>query len=113
MNKDTLIVINSDGMGRADEALQQTLIAKYLSLLLENGDLPYGLCFYTEGVKLVVEGSSVLDQLKALEAKGVRLIVCSTCLAYFDLTDKVKAGLVGGMPDIIEAQMKAAKVITL
>jgi len=55
----------------------------------------------------------VLGQLKALEEKGVRLIVCSTCLEYFNLVDKVKVGIVGGMTDIIEAQMKAEKVITL
>jgi hypothetical protein len=43
----------------------------------------------------------------------VRLIVCSTCLDYFNLTDKVQVGIVGGMTDIIEAQAKAEKVITL
>jgi hypothetical protein len=54
-----------------------------------------------------------LQQLRALESKGVRLIVCSTCLEYYKLTDKVKIGIVGGMTDIIEAQVKAEKVITL
>jgi len=34
-------------------------------------------------------------------------------LKYFDLTDKVQVGIVGGMGDIIEAQMKAEKVITI
>jgi hypothetical protein len=43
----------------------------------------------------------------------VRLIVCSTCLNYFGLTDKVKVGIVGGMADILEAQVRAEKVITL
>jgi hypothetical protein len=41
------------------------------------------------------------------------LIVCSTCLNYFNLTDKVQVGIVGGMGDILEAQIKADKVITL
>ncbi len=48
-----------------------------------------------------------------MEQEGVRLIICSTCLDYFGLTDKVRVGIVGGMPDIIEAQGKAGKVITL
>jgi len=39
--------------------------------------------------------------------------LCSTCLNYFNLVDQVQVGIVGGMPDIIEAQRKAAKVITL
>jgi hypothetical protein len=55
----------------------------------------------------------VLDQLVALEKKGVRLIVCSTCLNYFGLLDKIKTGIAGSMADILEAQLRAGKVITL
>jgi hypothetical protein len=44
---------------------------------------------------------------------GVRLIICSTCLNYFGLTEKVRVGIVGWMPDILEAQTRAGKVITL
>jgi intracellular sulfur oxidation DsrE/DsrF family protein len=71
------------------------------------------IAFYTEGVRLVVEGSPVLDQLKDLESKGVRLVICSTCLNYFGLTEKVKVGIVGSMADILEGQLRAEKVITL
>ena len=111
--KDTIILITNNGMGKADETLQQKLIGKYLELIQQNDSLPNAICFYTDGVKLVVEGSPVLGQLKALEDKGVRLIVCSTCLDYFNLTDKAQVGIVGGMTDIIEAQAKAEKVITI
>ncbi len=111
--KNTVIVVTNNGMGNADEKLQQLLFAKYLELLLHNTDLPAALCFYTEGVKLVCEGSPVIESLRSLENKGVHLIICSTCLNYFDLTDKVQAGIVGGMGDILEAQTKAEKVITI
>jgi selenium metabolism protein YedF len=111
--KDAVIQITNNGMGKADETLQQKLVGKYLELIQLNDSLPNAICFYTDGVKLVVEGSPALEQLKALEEKGVRLIVCSTCLEYFNLIDKVKVGIVGGMTDIIEAQMKAEKVVTL
>ena len=111
--KDTIIQITNNGMGKADEILQHKLIGKYLELIQQNDSLPNAICFYADGVKLVVEGSPVLEQLGALETKGVRLIVCSTCLDYFNLTDKIQLGIVGGMTDIIEAQVKAEKVITL
>jgi len=111
--KDTVIVVAENGMGRADVSLQQTLFAKYTELLAHYEDLPAAICFYTEGVKLVCEGSPVLENLRALEARGVRLIVCSTCLNYFGLTEKVKVGIVGGMGDILEAQRQAEKVIRL
>jgi selenium metabolism protein YedF len=108
-----VVLVTRDGMGHADNALQHQLIEKYLSLLDEHNQLPSAMCFYTDGVKLAVEGSPVIPQLKSLEAKGVRLILCSTCLNYFGLADRVQVGIVGGMTDIIEAQWRAGKVITL
>ncbi len=109
----TVILVTRAGMGTADPKLQLTLFEKYFTLLLENNSLPAVVCFYTDGVRLVVEGSPVVDLLKKLEARGVHLICCSTCLDYFALKDKVRVGIVGGMPDIIEAQQRAEKVITI
>ncbi len=109
----TVLLITENGMGKADKKLQLTLITKYFDLLLQSVNLPAMICFYTEGVKLVCDGSPILEQLRALESKNVRLIICSTCLNYFELTEKVQVGIVGGMGDILEAQMQADKVITL
>ena len=110
---DTVILITNNGMGKGPQDLQLTLIGKYLELLDLQNDLPSAICFYTEGVRLVTEGSPVIEKLRVLEGKGVRLIVCSTCLNYFGLVEKVKIGIVGGMGDILAAQWQAGKVITL
>jgi len=112
-DSETVILITRNGMGNAEPALQQKLITTYFKLLDEHNILPAAICFYTNGVQLVVEGSPVIDTLKSLEAKGVHLVLCSTCLDYFNLADKVQVGIVGGMSDILEAQRLAAKVITL
>jgi intracellular sulfur oxidation DsrE/DsrF family protein len=112
-HSDTVIMINHEGMGQAETELQHRLIGSYLRLINENDYLPAAICFYADGVKLTVDGSPVLEILDNLEEKGVRLIICSTCLNFFDLQDKVKTGIVGGMTDIIEAQWRASKVITL
>lgn len=109
----TVILVKNDGMGRADRALQHNLIVKYFQLLLDDGKLPGAICFYTDGVRLVCDGSPVLDQLQALQERGVPLIVCGTCLNHFGLAEQRRVGLMGGMGDIIEAQWKASKVITL
>ena len=111
--KDTIILVTNNGMGTADLALQHKLAAKYFELLMQNTHLPAAICFYTEGVKLTITGSPVLEQLKALESKGVRLISCSTCLDFYNISDQTQVGIVGGMTDIIEAQTKASKVITI
>jgi len=110
---DTTILITRNGMGEADPELQAKLISTYFKLLEENETLPAVICFYAEGVKLVVTGSPVLDSLGKLEAKGVRLVLCNTCLNFYGLADQVEVGVVGGMGDIIEAQVKADKVVTI
>lgn len=107
------ILVTSNGMGKGDQELQRKLITSYFTLLNESGYLPSVVAFYTEGVKLLVEGSPVLEQLSALEAKGVRLIACSTCLDFYGLRDTLLVGIPGGMTDIIEAQWRADKVITI
>jgi sulfur relay (sulfurtransferase) complex TusBCD TusD component (DsrE family) len=100
-------------MGQAEGELPLTLIAKYLSLVADQEPLPAAICLYTEGVKLAVKGSPVVAQLRALEEQGVRLILCKTCLDSFGLTGDVEVGEVAGMPEIIDAQWAAERVITL
>ena len=109
----TAILIPRNGMGHAEQNLQHKLITAYLSMLNKHDRLPGAICLFAEGVYLVLEGSPVLEQLKDLEAKGVRLIVCNTCLKYYGLTDKVQVGIIGGMHDILEVQWYARKVITI
>jgi len=109
----TLILVRHDGMGQAVAELRHTLAGIYFSLLDQNELLPGVIAFYADGVKLVVEGSPVLEQLRSLEARGVRIVICRTCLDYFKLSDRVAVGIVGGMSDIVEAQWRATKVITL
>ncbi|MCL4561425.1 MAG: DsrE family protein [Chloroflexi bacterium] len=112
-DSETVLLITRYGMGDAEPELQQKLITTYFKLLDENNTLPAAICFYANGVRLVVSGSPVLDTLKSLESKGVRLILCSTCLNYYNLADQVQVSIVGGMTDILEAQRRAGKVISL
>ena len=112
-DSNTVILVTKNGMGSADPELQMKLMSTYLNLLLQNSSLPAAVCFYTEGVKLAVAGSPVLSQLTKLEERGVRLVLCATCLNYYGLLEQVQVGIVGGMTDILEAQWRAGKVITL
>ncbi|BCY16178.1 MAG: hypothetical protein GYA12_12280 [Chloroflexi bacterium] len=111
--KSTVLLFTRNGMGDGPAELQQILAEKYLSLTLDSGNLPERILFYTEGVHLVCEGSRVLSQLTELENRGTQLIVCKTCVDTFGVTDKVKVGIVGGMPDILESIQQADKVVSL
>jgi hypothetical protein len=113
LNRNIAVFITRDGMGSADEALRHTLASKWLQLIAQNESLPGAICFYAKGVHLVVSGSPVLEELSALERRGVHLIICKTCLDHYGLAGKVQVGVVGGMGDIIAAQWAADKTITL
>jgi sulfur relay (sulfurtransferase) complex TusBCD TusD component (DsrE family) len=108
-----VMLFTRNGLGDAPGGLQQALVVKYLSLLAQEEEKPSQILFYTEGVRLVCEGSLVLGWLRNLEEAGVELIVCSTCLEYFGLMDQVRVGIIGGMPGIVAAMQQADKVISL
>jgi intracellular sulfur oxidation DsrE/DsrF family protein len=109
----TTVLVTRYGMGDGPEDLRLTLADNYFKLLAENEVLPETIAFYGEGVKLVVDGSPVLEQLGTLEAKGVRLVACTTCLNFYELMDRLAVGVAGGMTGIIEAQFGGRKVIAI
>ncbi len=113
MDDSTVILFTREGLGSGDTELQLALAGKYLGLLLAGALVPRALCFYTEGVHLVVEGSPVLEQLRSLERRGCRLLACTTCLEYYDLKDRLRVGTACAMTDIVNAQAGAARVITV
>jgi sulfur relay (sulfurtransferase) complex TusBCD TusD component (DsrE family) len=113
MKKSSIILFTRNGLGEGPGELQALLAVKFLGLLFQSNQYPGKIIFYTDGVRLVCEGSPVLEWLKLLEGKGLELIICSTCLETFGLTDKVRVGRVGGMPDILAAMQAADQVISL
>jgi sulfur relay (sulfurtransferase) complex TusBCD TusD component (DsrE family) len=112
--KKTVFVFNSYGMGNTGNVeLKIKLAKKFLALIADADPLPSQMCFYTEGVKLCIANSPVIDELNLLASKGVELVLCSTCLETFGLLDQVAVGVVGGMGDIITAMMNADNTVTL
>jgi hypothetical protein len=75
--------------------------------------VPDAIVFLNTGVKLACENSPVLDDLCALEAEGMEMLVCGTCLGYFELKDKLTVGQVSNMYDIAETMLQAGKVLHL
>jgi sulfur relay (sulfurtransferase) complex TusBCD TusD component (DsrE family) len=108
----TLVLFTRDGMGDAPAELQHKLAGIFLNVLNQDKQ-PGAIAFYGDGVKLACEGSPVLDQLRALAAKGVTLMLCQTCLDYYGLRAAVRVGVIGGMGDIVAAMGQADKVITV
>jgi len=111
-----LVLVTREGLGRVDPTEKQfgvEMFDRFLHTLESQPLRPHSMCFYTDGVKLVCEGSPVLLGLRILEQIGVRMVTCRTCLEHFHLTDKVAVGEVGGMNDIVRLLTDADSVVTV
>jgi selenium metabolism protein YedF len=100
-----VFIIQSEGLGRGDEQLGSMLMANFLRLLGESEDKPSSLIFWNAGVRLLCEGSPVLNRLKLLEKQGVELLGCATCLEHFELTGKLAVGKPTNMMKSIQSMM--------
>lgn len=109
-----VLVVPGEFMGRGDDAeLGHILIRAFFHTLGEVEPLPETLIFFNTGVRLVVEGSPVLDDLKALAERGVRILACGTCLGHFGLRDSIAVGEISNMYTIAETMLRAGKVVSL
>lgn len=106
-----VVVISANTMGRGNDELGALLIRAFLHTIAEQAQKPDVMIFYNTGVKLTVQGSEVLDDLKQLEKAGVQLLVCGTCLNYFEIKDKLIAGTVSNMYDIAETMSRAGRLL--
>jgi len=110
--KNKVFLIQSEGLGRGEEQLGSLLMANFLRLLGESQEKPEIMIFWNTGVRLVCEGSKVLDHLKRLEGQGITILACTTCLEYLDLKDKMVVGKPTTMVKSIQS-MFAGDLITL
>jgi selenium metabolism protein YedF len=108
-----VVLIPSDGMGRGDEELGGILMRSFLHALNEVEPLPNTIIFLNSGVKLTVEGSVVLEDLQALEQRGVGMLACGTCLDFFGLKDRIAVGHISNMYSIAETLLGAGKLVAL
>jgi len=113
INGRLVLVVSSESMGQGEEELGSILIRAFFHTLGEVEPVPDTIVFFNTGVKLACENSPVLDDLCALEAEGIEMLVCGTCLGYFELKEKLAVGQVSNMYDIAETMLQAGKVIHL
>lgn len=103
-------VIASDCMGSGDEALGRLLMKGYLYALAQQDRLPQTILLYNRGAYLSCQGSEALGDLRDLEAMGVEILTCGTCLNHYELEKLLAVGGVTNMYEIVERQT-AAKLI--
>ncbi len=111
--KKIMVMVANNRMGHGDDELGEKLMLSFLKTLKEMGDELWRLVFVNNGVKLTIKGSDVLPVIQEHEKNGVHILVCGTCLTYFDLLDQKKVGETTNMLDIVTAMQLADKVINI
>lgn len=107
----TVVVLSSNQMGNGEEALGKTLMKAFVFALTKQDTFPETILLYNSGAYLSCEGSDSLEDLRFLEAQGVTIATCGTCLNFYELTDKLGVGSVTNMYDIVETLNHADKII--
>jgi selenium metabolism protein YedF len=107
----TVFVISSDLMGQGSDELGAVLMKAFIHTAAEMDCPPSKMIFYNAGVKLTAADSDVIDDLKALEGKGSELMICGTCVNYFKIGDRLGAGKISNMFDIIDVLSTAGRIV--
>ena len=108
---DVVVLLSAQTVGRGDEDLGRLLALGFVKTLKEVVPRPRTLVFMNGGVRLVVEGSELVPAVAELERSGVTVLVCGTCLDFFGLKEKLAAGRVSNMFEILSTLVAADRVV--
>ncbi|MBN1369538.1 MAG: sulfurtransferase-like selenium metabolism protein YedF [Dehalococcoidaceae bacterium] len=108
-----VVMITSETFGEGDVKLGRILMKSLLNTMWENETRPEKILFLNSGVRLTCEGSEVLDSLELLGEAGVDLVSCGTCLAFYEIADKLSIGHAGNMYEVVDSLLGAGKVIKI
>ena len=109
--KNTVVVISSKAMGHGGDELGTALMKGFLYALGQQEQLPSTIVFYNGGASIPCEGSVSLEDLKSMEAQGVEILTCGTCLNFYGLTEKLAVGSVTNMYTIVEKMTGADLIV--
>ena len=108
-----VVFMGKDYIGEGDYELGSALVKMFFYTLSQADDVPESILFMNSGVKLPTLDEQVVSHLQALEDRGVKILVCGTCLDYYKLKGDLKLGVISNMYDITEKMFAASKVIAL
>ena len=108
-----VVFMGKDYIGEGDYELGNALVKMFFYTLSQADDVPESILFMNSGVKLPALDEQVVAHLQALEDRGVKILVCGTCLDYYKLKDNLKIGEISNMYEITEKMLSASKVIAL
>ncbi|MGA1863115.1 sulfurtransferase-like selenium metabolism protein YedF [Deferribacter thermophilus] len=111
-NKNKIVLhVVSDSIGLGNEELGKILMKGFIENIINLDRLPTSIIFVNSGVFLTTKNEDTIKALKELEAKGVEILSCGTCLNYYNLIDELKVGEITDGFKVMQRLFEADKVI--
>jgi selenium metabolism protein YedF len=108
----SVIYIGSDEMGTGDRRLGTLLMNGFIKTIRELTPLPSAIIFVNSGIKLTLNNSkATVTSLMELSDKGVELLVCGTCLDFYNAKDELAVGRISNMFEIGDTLNTAFRVV--
>lgn len=106
-----VVAIKSQKMGEGSDELGAILMRGFINALTEADVKPTHVVLYNSGVNLTAEGTDTANTLQKLEDIGVTILVCGTCVDYYQLKGKIKVGMVSNMYQITNILAKTGHIV--
>ena len=106
-----VVVLSANVMGTGDEKLGKALMKAFVFAVTKQDMLPETIVCYNTGAYLTCEDADTLEDLKSLEAEGVQILTCGTCLDFYGIKEKLAVGSVTNMYEIVEKMENAKTVV--
>lgn len=108
---DIVVLIKSRLFGEGEDELGGILMRSFIYTLNELEGNLRTVIFMNSGVLLAVDDSPLLEQIQALEGKGVEILSCGTCLDYYKKTEQLAVGKITNMYTATEILTGASKTL--
>jgi selenium metabolism protein YedF len=108
--KTLMLIIGTDSLGK-DEDIGKKLVKGFFDTMKVYKQLPHTIFFLNAGVKLTTVNADMVGVLKDIEAMGVEIYSCGTCLKHYALEAELKVGNRGTTNHIVEGMQDFDKVV--
>jgi len=108
--KGLFLIVGTDTLGKEEE-LGRILMKGFFETLKVTKEIPHTIFFLNAGVKLTTTNKEIMPVLKELEAMGVEIFSCGTCLKYYGFESELQIGYRGTTYNIVEGLTGFKKVV--
>ena len=98
-----VILMTKDYLGEGSEELGRNLMKTFWVCMLEADVKPSKIYFINSSVKMVVNDSVHLENIKKLADRGVEIAACGICLDFYGVKENVGVGSITNMYAITDS----------